>query len=69
MHHIDYRSQGGSHDAHNLIVLCVEHHDLVHSDKSVWQPVCRAYIWLVYFENRRLFLLDVKRIYGRPKTT
>jgi 5-methylcytosine-specific restriction endonuclease McrA len=62
LHHIDYRSQGGSHDEHNLIVLCNTHHDLVHTDKGVWQPILRAYIWLVYVEGRRLFLLDVNRL-------
>ena len=64
VHHIDYRSQGGTHDLHNLIVLCKRHHDLVHTDKGVWQPVLRAYIWLLYIEGRAMFLLDVKRSYG-----
>lgn len=63
VHHIDYKSQGGNNDLHNLIVLCVEHHDLVHSNKGLWQPLLRAYIWLLYIENRRLFVLDIKRIY------
>jgi hypothetical protein len=64
IHHIDYRSQGGNDDPHNLIVLCHEHHGLVHSDKAVWQPLLRAYIWLFYFEGRQLFLLDIKRLYA-----
>jgi hypothetical protein len=63
-HHIEYRSEGGSDDPHNLIMLCRRHHDLVHSDKGLWQPLLRAYIWLLYIEGRRLFLLDIKRIYG-----
>jgi 5-methylcytosine-specific restriction endonuclease McrA len=63
-HHIAYRSQGGNDDPHNLITLCVEHHDLVHTDKGLWQPLLRAYIWLLYIEGRRLFLLEIKRIYG-----
>jgi 5-methylcytosine-specific restriction endonuclease McrA len=63
-HHIEYRSQGGSDDLHNLIALCFEHHDLVHTDKGLWQPLLRAYIWLLYIEGRRLFVLDIKRIYG-----
>jgi 5-methylcytosine-specific restriction endonuclease McrA len=67
VHHIDYKSQGGNNDLHNLIALCVEHHDLVHSDKGLWQPTLRAYIWLLYIEGRRLFLLDIRRIYGRAQ--
>lgn len=63
VHHIEYRSQGGNDDPHNLIVLCSRHHELVHTDKGVWQPILRAYIWLLYIENRRLFLLDIKRLY------
>lgn len=63
VHHIEYRSQGGNDDRHNLIALCRTHHDLVHTNKGLWQPVLRAYIWLLYVENRRLFLLDIKRIY------
>ena len=43
-HHVEYRSQGGSHTESNLITLCQEHHDLVHSDKRRWQPVCKAYV-------------------------
>jgi len=66
VHHINYRSQGGNHDAHNLIVLCHKHHRLVHSDKGVWQPILRAYIWLLYMQGQRRFLLDIKRTYGPP---
>jgi hypothetical protein len=62
VHHIEYRSQGGSNDPHNLIALCRTHHDLVHTNKGLWQPLLRAYIWLLYVEDRRLFLLDIKRI-------
>lgn len=62
VHHVNYKSQGGNNDPHNLIALCVEHHGLVHSDKGLWQPILRAYIWLLYIEGRRLFLLDIKRM-------
>jgi 5-methylcytosine-specific restriction endonuclease McrA len=64
VHHINYRSQGGNDDPHNLIVLCLEHHDLVHSNKHQWQPLLRAYIWLLYVERRRMFLFDIKRTYA-----
>lgn len=62
VHHITYRSEGVDHQAHNLIVLCHAHHDLVHSNKRRWQPVLRAYIWLLCVEGRRYFVLDVERL-------
>jgi len=40
VHHILYRSQGGKHLAENLITLCRECHDVVHSNKGKWQPAC-----------------------------
>lgn len=51
-HHIYYRSQGGPDVAHNLILLCEEHHALVHSKKKVWQPVLLAVIWKHYVEGQ-----------------
>ena len=40
VHHIKYRSEGGSNDPDNLITLCFKHHDTVHSDKKRYQPLC-----------------------------
>lgn len=54
LHHIVYRSQGGQHEVSNLILLCHEHHALVHSNKKRWFPVLRAYVWLQYTEGARL---------------
>lgn len=51
IHHIAYRSQGGPDTYWNLILLCDDHHRLVHSRKKYWQPILRAYIWLYYVEN------------------
>lgn len=63
IHHISYRSQGGPDVAWNLILLCDEHHRLVHSSKKYWQPVLRAYIWLHYIEGRKgLQISGVERI-------
>lgn len=39
LHHIWYRSQGGKHIEVNLICLCQEHHELMHSNKKYWQPI------------------------------
>lgn len=44
LHHIIYRSSGGTHVSTNLITLCATHHNLVHDNKSKWQPVCQQYI-------------------------
>lgn len=52
-HHIDYRSQGGLHEAWNLIMLCDDCHMTVHSNKRRFQPLLRGYIWLVYVEGKQ----------------
>lgn len=44
LHHVHYRSEGIDHSAGNLITLCFTHHELVHSDKKYWQPICEAYV-------------------------
>lgn len=59
-HHIHYRSEGVNHAPDNLIVLCAEHHELVHSDKGRWQPVCLAYIADLY-RGRQRYLVDIDR--------
>lgn len=68
VHHIVYRSQGGTHDQSNLITLCHEHHALVHSDKRRWQPVCHAYINdLAAGKVRNLMDLDFAINGARPR--
>lgn len=62
VHHICYRSEGIDHQPHNLITLCREHHDLVHSNKRVYKPLLLATIWLEYFERRHLSVIQVQRI-------
>jgi hypothetical protein len=59
-HHIHYRSEGVDHSVDNLLVLCHEHHELVHSDKRRWQPVCLAYIADLH-EGRQRYLPDIDR--------
>lgn len=61
VHHIAYRSQGGTHDEHNLIVLCETHHSLVHADKARWQPVLWDYIRGYYARGVRASLLKLDR--------
>lgn len=48
IHHIKYRSEGGSHEMSNLISLCREHHSLVHSDKKQYQKMCLNLIGVDY---------------------
>ena len=61
LHHINYRSEGVDHQAHNLISLCTTHHDLIHSSKRRWKPVLLAYIWLVYTEDKRYLIPLLER--------
>lgn len=39
VHHVLYRSQGGPNSMDNLITLCVTHHELVHTNKRIYQPL------------------------------
>src|SRR5688500_8798468 len=39
VHNIEYRSQGRRDTQANLILLCDEHHRLMHSNKKKWQPL------------------------------
>lgn len=59
VHHICYKSEGRDHQEHNLICLCREHHELVHSNKRVYKPLLLATIWLEYVEGRRLTITQV----------
>lgn len=59
-HHIAYRSEGHNHSPSNLIMLCAEHHQVVHSDKGRWQPVCMTYIAEV-LAGRARFLPELDR--------
>lgn len=34
LHHVQYRSEGGSDDLENLVPYCKEHHVLVHSERG-----------------------------------
>ncbi len=38
IHHIDYKSQGGTDEVKNLIALCRKHHDLAHA-KKIEKPI------------------------------
>lgn len=65
LHHIVYRSQGGPDEDWNLITLCLEHHDKVHSSKRTWMPVLRAYIWVRYTEGEVTTIPVLARVLDR----
>ena len=52
LHHIYYRSQGGSNDEQNLITLCTSCHAVVHSNKPRYQPLLLGVIWMTYHRRR-----------------
>lgn len=51
LHHIRYGACGRKTYMGNVIPLCKEHHDLVHSNKKVWQPKLVAIIERVLNEK------------------
>jgi hypothetical protein len=61
VHHIVYRSEGGTHAERNLITLCDVHHDLMHSRKWWWQPVLQELICLHYDSGQFLTVTEVER--------
>lgn len=65
VHHILYRSEisikNGRDDLKNLITLCNAHHDMVHSDKKVWQPVLIEAARLREEENRLVPIMTLKK--------
>lgn len=52
VHHVEYRSQGGTHDGYNLITLCKAHHDKAHSHKKAWQRTLKLSNWILLSEHR-----------------
>jgi 5-methylcytosine-specific restriction endonuclease McrA len=63
VHHIRYRSESGcTNDPWNLVLLCEEHHKLMHSSKDSWQPVLLAMMWLEYVEGQHLRVLEALRV-------
>lgn len=61
VHHIIYRSQGGPDDEHNLITLCMACHELIHSDKDRFMPLCLGYIWALLVEGRQVTIPQLER--------
>lgn len=62
VHHVFYRSQGGEHVEHNLITVCYRHHDLIHSDKKRFQPLCLGVLWLSIVEARHMTIPRLERL-------
>lgn len=64
IHHVNYRSQGGPDEAWNLILLCRDHHQLMHTSKKKWQPLCRWVLYSYYFEAKRYTVPQMERMMG-----
>lgn len=62
IHHVEYRSEGGAHDEHNLLTLCGSCHFLAHSNKYRYQPVLTELLRLHYDEQRYLSVPEVEKI-------
>lgn len=44
LHRIVYGSQGGKYETDNCILLSVEMHEEVHSDKKTWMPILQDHV-------------------------
>ncbi len=65
VHHILYRSEisvkNGRDELWNLITLCNTHHDMVHSDKKLWQPILKEAARLREEEGKILPIMTLKK--------
>jgi len=65
VHHILYRSEisveDGRDELWNLITLCMMHHDMMHSDKKLWQPVLKETVRLCEEEGKMVPVMTVKK--------
>ena len=68
LHHVFYRSEGVDHQAHNLITLCFECHNEVHTDKKRYRPLLLGLIWLREIEGKNLINLSrFEKLYLAPE--
>lgn len=56
-HHVVYRSEGGPDALENLLTLCLECHDTVHSRKRYYQPLAKRIIALRGIDDQILIPL------------
>lgn len=61
VHHVDYRSEGGSDSETNLVLLCHECHALVHSSKVTWKPLLETYLWGLYAHDVQGWVYEIAR--------
>lgn len=73
VHHILYRSEitvaEGRDNVSNLITLCLVHHDMMHSDKKLWQPVLKEAARLRDEEGKLVPVMTLKRRMERHDRT
>ena len=43
-HRVKYGSEGGKYEESNVVLLCGEHHMLVHENKKKWKPILLKYL-------------------------
>lgn len=63
-HHIKYRSEDGPDEEENLITLCDEHHQMMHSNKRKWQPIL---LWTMEMQYEKGTFLTVPEAERRMK--
>jgi 5-methylcytosine-specific restriction endonuclease McrA len=51
VHHITYRSHGGGHEPHNLVLVCAAHHRVIHENPKRYRPLLLAMIWVQYVQG------------------
>lgn len=63
IHHIYYRSQGGLTVEKNLIRLCINCHQLVHSNKKKYQPMLLEKQYIKYGHFTKEEITKCKKVF------
>ncbi len=61
VHHVAYRSEGGSNEDSNLLYLCMTCHARAHSSKEAYKPLLLATLWMHYVEGKPMTVPAVAR--------
>jgi len=65
LHRVDYGSQCGKYELSNCVQLCNVHHELIHSNKTLWQPLLFEYLltgkkWFEAYQDQYLIPILLK---------
>ena len=66
IHHVQYRSQGGGHEASNLVCLCRKHHNKVHNEEIKIIDFDPENMEMTVIDKSTGELLDPLWFYDRP---